>query len=527
MELSGGNLIGAAWSSEGNVTFQGFEASTGKALDPIFHDATPEEIDHASSLAHESFPSVRAVSPDKRAGFLRQIADNIEGLGDELVECACRESGLPAGRITAERGRTANQLRAFANLVAEGSWVEARIDRAIPDRAPLPKPDLRRMLIPMGPVVVFGASNFPLAFSVCGGDTASALAAGNPVVVKAHPAHPSTSELTAHAVLQAIRQCDMPAGVFSMLHGSSHDVGLSLVRHPHTRAVGFTGSLRAGRALMDAAAARPSPIPVFAEMGSVNPVFVLPEALKEKGDAVVEGLIPSITMGVGQFCTNPGLVIGQAGEPLDQFVKAAGKLIEAIEPGTMLHGGICSAYAEGCGELEAIEGVKVTAEAQPGDNTKAKAILFQTTGKVFMEQPRLQEEVFGPSSLVVTCADFDEMYEVASKLEGNLTATVHAAAGDAEQVNVLVDILECKVGRLLFGGYPTGVEVAPSMHHGGPYPATSDSRATSVGTAAIQRFARPICYQNTPEDFLPPELHDANSRGIWRLIDNELTREDC
>jgi NADP-dependent aldehyde dehydrogenase len=379
-------------------------------------------------------------------------------------------------------------------------------------------------------VAVFGASNFPLAFSVCGGDTASALAAGNPVVVKAHPAHPGTSELVGSAIAKAIQKSGMPSGMFSMLHGAGHEVGLQLVVHPLTCAVGFTGSLRAGRALMDAAAARPKPIPVFAEMGSINPVFILPGALSEKSETLAAGLVQSITMGVGQFCTNPGLVVGLAGEELNAFVTSAAEGIAGSAPATMLHQGICDAYTAGAlslGNCEDVECVACAAQDAAPEKTQAQAMLFRVDGSTFLASPELQDEVFGPSSLVVACANADEMLSVASVLQGNLTATVHASTDDVTAYTGLFNILEQKVGRLLFNGFPTGVEVAPAMHHGGPYPASSDVRSTSVGTAAIQRFARPICYQSAPDSVLPDELQSNNNRGIWRLVNNELTKADC
>jgi NADP-dependent aldehyde dehydrogenase len=418
----------------------------------------------------------------------------------------------------------------FAGVVREGSWVDARIDRADPARKPIPKPDLRRLLIPIGPAAVFGASNFPLAFSVAGGDTASALAAGCTVVVKAHPAHPGTSELVARAVLDAAAASDMPDGVFSLLHGIRNETGLRLVRHPLVKAVGFTGSLRGGRALFDAAAARPEPIPVYAEMGSANPVFVLPGALRDRAEALADGLHQSVTLGVGQFCTNPGLVVGVADAGLVKLLDRLAGLIQSTPPGTMLHEGIRQGYERGARRLGEVHGVAVVARsssAPEARRTEAPALVFATEARTFLGAPELEEEVFGPSTLVVRCGAREELEEVARRLHGHLTATIHGTPEDLAEHHRLVAILETKVGRLLFNGFPTGVEVCHATQHGGPYPATTDARSTSVGTAAIGRFARPISYQGWPDEALPPELRSRNARGIWRLVDGQLTREDC
>lgn len=384
-------------------------------------------------------------------------------------------------------------------------------------------------MIPIGPVAVFGASNFPFAFSVAGGDTASALAAGCPVVVKGHPAHPGTSELVARALIKAVEATQMPRGVFSLLHGAGHEVGLGLVRHPFTKAIGFTGSLRGGRALFDAAAARPEPIPVYAEMGSINPIFILPGAMRERGNAIAEGLKNSVTAGVGQFCTNPGLIACLRDESLFGFVGRLGELIADAPTGTMLNPGILQAYERGVLQIGGIAGVNKVQSNHTADLTKteARAAMFSTTAQTFLQHDEMSEEVFGPSTVVVSCESREEIERIASNLHGHLTATIHGTAEDLEQFKSLVSILENKVGRLIFNGFPTGVEVCPSMHHGGPYPATSDPHFTSVGTAAIHRFARPICYQNFPQEALPVELRNVNSNGIWRLVDNQLTKEDC
>ncbi len=490
-------------------------------------EATDALINQALAAAANAAEPYRHATPEARAAFLERIGEEIMALGDQLLEAAHTETALPiAARLAGERARTVNQLKMFAELIREGSWVEARIDRAIPDRQPIPKPDLRRILIPLGPVVVFAASNFPLAFSVAGGDTASALAAGCPVVVKAHPAHPATSDLVGQAIAKAAQATGMPAGVFSLVHGTSNDVGAALVKHPQTQAVGFTGSLRAGRALFDLAAARPAPIPVYAEMGSTNPVFLLPGALRERAEAIAEGLKNSVTLGVGQFCTCPGLAVGVRDENFALFSARLNELMSGAAPGVMLYPGIRNAFETGVTTLSAIGGVATVRSASPAnaENAEAAPTVFTTDAATFAKNHALGEEVFGPATVVIDCASVEEMKQIAENLEGHLTATIHGTAEDLREYAWLVAILERKAGRVLFNGFPTGVEVCPSMQHGGPYPATTDSRTTSVGTAAIQRFARPVCYQNFPDEALPAELQNTNPRGIWRLVDNQLTQ---
>lgn len=525
MELHGKNLIGGMPSSLGHGTFRSVEPASGREIEPAYSEATEAEVDEALRTAGDAFESYRRRLPENRARFLREVATQIESLGEELIDRANRETALGVERLRGERGRTMAQLRMFADLIEEGSWVDARIDHAIPDRKPLPpKPDLRRMLIPMGPVVVFGASNFPLAFSVAGGDTASALAAGCPVVVKAHPAHPGTSELVAIAIDRAAKQTGMPDGVFSILHGRSPDLSLALVRHPITSAVGFTGSLKAGRALFNAAAARANPIPVYAEMGSVNPVFLLPGALAERGEQVALGLKQSVTLGVGQFCTKPGVVVGIEGEATRRFAQSAAELMKSSSPAALLHAGVHSAYLEGVKQVSRVPGVKVAAATAGPSSTQVVPTLFLADANTFLAHERLGEELFGPSAVLVTASSKDQMMQIARELEGHLTATIHGTNNDLREFAELVDVLQQKVGRLIFNGFPTGVEVCPSMQHGGPYPATTDSRTTSVGTAAIERFVRPICWQNFPQEALPPELRDDNPRKIWRLIDGQVVR---
>ena len=532
MLLHGQNIVGNEISCCGGVPFRASNPATGAEIEPDFFEADLVEVNRAMELAESAFEAYRHVPPATRAGFLDRIGAEIDALGDDLVDRAVTETGLGAERLRGERSRTVNQLRMFARLLEDGSWVGARIDRPLPDRKPLPKPDLRRMLVPLGPVVAFAASNFPLAISVAGNDTASGLAAGCPVVVKAHPAHPGTSELVAGAVVKAVRATGMPEGVFSMLHARGHEVGLALVRHPLTRAVGFTGSLRGGRALMDAAAGRPEPIPVYAEMGSINPVFVLPGALAERGRQIAEGLKASVTLGTGQFCTSPGLVVGLEGDETRRFIDDATALFADSPQGAMLYGGIRDAYRDKVRQFAGVPGVTVAAGSPDGNGNgagagfTAGAALLTADARTFLDHPVLAEEVFGPSTLVVTGRSREELIEVARGLHGHLTATVHGTPADLHEFRDLVAILERKVGRLVFNGFPTGIEPCPAVHHGGPYPATSDAgRSTSIGTAAVERFTRPLCYQNWPQDALPPELRDDNPRGIWRMIDGELTKE--
>jgi 2,5-dioxopentanoate dehydrogenase len=517
--LTGKNLIACepADSSDGYFTAGGALAE--------FEEASAALVDRALDAAERAFHDYRRVRAEERAALLDRIADELERI-DGLLDAANAETALPPERLAAERARTTGQLRMFANQVREGSWVNARIDRARPDRKPLPRPDIRRMLIPIGPVAVFAASNFPLAFSVAGGDTASALAAGCPVIVKAHPAHPATSELAARAIIDAVKATGVPPGVFSLIQSTRNEIAEALVQHPETRAVGFTGSLRAGRALFDAAARRPDPIPVYAEMGSVNPVFLLPGALAERGDAIAEGLKNSVTLGVGQFCTNPGVTVGIGDERFERFVRRLEQLMRETQPGTMLYPALFQSYETGVRRLSTIEGVRTTRSAMDAgvNGSLARPSMFETDARLFLRHRELGEEVFGPSTVLVRCSSREEMEAVARHLDGQLTATIHGTPSDLAEHASLVSILEDKAGRLVFNGFPTGVEVCASMQHGGPYPATTDSRTTSVGTAAIHRFARPVAYQDCPHGLLPLELQDANPRGIWRSIDGDTTK---
>jgi NADP-dependent aldehyde dehydrogenase len=508
--------------------FRAISPLNNETLPTEFHESTNEHVERALAQAEDAFAIFRRTSPEERALFLETIGSEIEALGDDLLERAHLETGLPRDRLTGERARTVGQLKLFATLIREGSWVDARIDTALPERKPIPRPDLRRMFLPLGPVVVFGSSNFPFAFSVAGGDTASALAAGNPVVVKAHRAHPGTSELVASAIQRAILRCQLPDGIFSMLHGAGSTLGIALVRHPATRAVGFTGSREAGRALFDAANARPEPIPVFAEMSSLNPVFILPGALRERGPQIAEALRGSVTIGVGQFCTKPGLVFGIGGASLQEFAKRFADAIAATPPATMLHAGICESYHHGLDTMEKVPGVVALgmSDTDP-DKTKThgEPVVFATDAETFRAHPTLHEEVFGPYTLLIDAPSIGEMIGIARRLEGQLTATIHGTDDDLAHASELMAILERKAGRLIINGFPTGVEVCHAMQHGGPYPATTDARFTSVGTAAIQRFVRPVCYQNFPQTALPPELRDQNPRNIMRLVNGALTRD--
>jgi NADP-dependent aldehyde dehydrogenase len=502
--------------------------ATGEVLEDEFLEATAGDIDAAARAAERAFEPYATLSPGRRAEFLRAIAQQTIALGDRLLARAAAETGLPTARLESERARTVGQILLFAELIEEGSWVGARIDRALSDRKPQPRPDIRRMLVPSGPVAVFGASNFPLAFSVAGGDTISALAAGCPVVVKAHPAHPGTSELSASAIRTAGRETGMPEAVFSMVHGRSPEVGITLVTHPAIRAAAFTGSLVAGRTLYDAAALRPEPIPVFAEMGSSNPVFLLPGALQDRGEAIARGFAASVTLGSGQFCTNPGLAVLVDAPVSSAFLQTAGDLLAAAAAGTMAHAGIKAAYDRDIAEVARIAGVAIAARSQSAGahpDTEARAALLLTDARTYLANPRLSAEIYGPASVAVRCASRLEMLQLARGLHGHLTATVHGTERDLEEFQELVAVLRRKAGRLIFNGFPTGVEVCHAMHHGGPYPATADARETSVGSAAILRFARPVCYQDFPQSALPEELRNENPRGIWRMVDGAFTKD--
>lgn len=526
MQITGEQIIADKFMKSGSNSFYAQNPTDGQQLATEFVEATDDEIDQAVKKAEEAFFIYRKKSDADRADFLDKIGEEIMNLGDALLERCHQETGLPLGRLTGERGRTVNQLKLFATLLRDGNWVDARIDTAVPDREPIPKPDIRQMQIALGPVGVFGASNFPLAFSVAGGDTASALAAGCTVVVKGHPAHPGTSELVGRAIAQAVKASDMPAGTFSLVQGQSVEVGLGIVQHPLIKAVGFTGSFRGGKALFDAANQREEPIPVYAEMGSINPVFILPEALQQNRDKIAEGWVQSLTLGVGQFCTNPGVVVSEAAEETAQFLKTAEQSLQSLSTDAMLTAPIRDAYLSGVEQMGQTDEVTALAKSQQSEAaTAAEGHIFSTTAKNFLAHADLSEEVFGPSSLYIKAQSKQEMLEVAENLKGHLTATLHATDDDLEEYADLVAVLERKVGRLLVNGFPTGVEVCHSMVHGGPYPATTDARTTSVGTLAIKRFTRPIAYQNFPQSRLPLALRNKNELQIFRLVNGKLTND--
>jgi 2,5-dioxopentanoate dehydrogenase len=517
-------IAGAMVSGTGDEV-RGFNPATGELLEPAYRHGDAEVVvDAACAAAAAAFGPYRATTSEQRAAFLESVAANIEAIRDVLVPRAVAETGLPEGRISGEVGRTTGQLKMFAAVLREGSWNGARIDPAQPDRTPAPRADIRQREVPLGPVAVFGASNFPLAFSVAGGDTASALAAGCPVVVKAHDAHPGTSELVGRAVTKAVSDAGLPPGTFSLLFGSGRKLGTALVTDPRIKAVGFTGSRSGGTALVAAAAARPEPIPVYAEMSSINPVFLLENALSTRAAELGKAFAASLTMGSGQFCTNPGLVIAVDGPGLDAFVGAARDALAAAAPTPMLTPNIAQSYAEGVSELGAA--AELVARGQSSESTTAcQAALFSTDAASFVSSEVLQAEVFGASSLVIRCADTDEVASVAGKLEGQLTATVHADDTDVAEAGRLLPVLELKAGRILFNGWPTGVEVGYAMVHGGPFPATSDSRTTSVGARAIERFLRPVAYQDVPKSLLPSAIADGNPDQIWRRIDGRLSQD--
>lgn len=524
--ITGKNYIGAQRSAAGSKIFRTFDPVSNIENEPQFYEASPEEIDKAVALAWKAFTCYQDYSGEQKSDFLNAIADEIEALGDELINTYCLESGLPQGRAMGERGRTMFQLRSFADLVKKGDWVEAHIDTAQPDRTPIPKPDIRKMMIPLGPVVVFGASNFPLAYSTAGGDTAAALAAGCPVIVKSHPMHAGTGELVASAIIKAAERTGMPEGVFSNLNSSGIEVGVQLVQHPKVKAVGFTGSIRGGRALYDLAAKREEPIPVFAEMGSVNPVVFLPEALTERGGTLANTYAGSVTLGTGQFCTNPGLLFGIQGTALDQFIKTLAEEIVLIEPGCMLHPNIIGAYNKNKGKALEQKGLQLVSEYEQaiGDNVARQAVTT-VEGAVFLDNPTLHQEVFGPFTMVVQCKDKEQLEAIILKLEGQLTGTLIAEGDEAKNYPGVVEALRNRVGRIIFNGVPTGVEVCPSMVHGGPYPASTDSRFTAVGINSIKRWVRPFSYQDWPNELLPAALKNENPLGIVRFVNNQLSTE--
>jgi NADP-dependent aldehyde dehydrogenase len=528
MKLSGLSLIGDRHGTTGGKTFTGINPADGAPLPVEFHSASNAEVNTAAELAAAAFLTYARWSGARRAALLNRIAERLEANGAEIIARAHLETGLPAARLQGELTRTCFQMRQYGQGAASGLAAGLRIDQTDPDRKPLPKPDLRSLLVPLGPVAVFGASNFPLAYSVAGGDTASALAAGCPVIVKAHPAHPGTSEIIGTFIEQAVRESGAPAGTFSLLFDAGHEAGTALVQHPLIKAVGFTGSRRGGRALMDLAAARPEPIPVYAEMSSINPVCILAGALRERAEEIATGLHASVTLGVGQFCTKPGLILVEAGTgaggEADALLAKLSTLTAGSSPATMLTPGICLAYRFGVETFSGSTGVKCLAKVDSGIGpARAGAALLETDAKTFLENRGLMTEIFGPATLLVKCSSVAQMLEVVGRLEGQLTATIHATPEELAIHPNLIFALGSKAGRLVYNGFPTGVEVTHAMTHGGPYPATSDGRSTSVGTRAIERFQRPLTFQNFPDAALPPELQAANPLGFARLCDGVVT----
>ncbi|MFD7313725.1 aldehyde dehydrogenase (NADP(+)) [Streptomyces sp. NPDC059883] len=520
MPLTGAMFLGAERRTGSGPVVASVDPRTDTPLEPGYGSGTPEDVARACELAERAAPGYRATSPERRATFLERIADRIEALGEELTVRAVAESGLPAGRVTGERDRTTGQLRLLATEVRYGSWAEVRIDRPLPDRVPEPRPDLRERHIGIGPVAVFGASDFPLGFSVAGGDSTAALAAGCPVVLKAHSAHLGTSELVGSAVAAAVRESELPEGVFSLLFGSGAELGRALVADPRIRAVGFTGSRAGGEALMRTAAARPEPVPVYAEMSSVNPVFLLPGALRDRSAALVGGFIDALTAGAGQFRTRPGLLAGVNGPELAQFLAAAGRAVSARTARPVQTRALHDAYESAVAALTAVEDVREIAAGQPGEGANTCAPrLFTVPAETFLSRPELQDQTFGAVATVVTCRDAAQLAEVARALRGQLTATVHHGPGDQDTAAALLPLLETRAGRVLYAGWPTAVEVSHAMVHGGPYPATADVRTTSVGTLSIRRYLRPVCYQDVPADFLPADVSDGNPRDLPRRLD--------
>ncbi|MFT5762406.1 MAG: alpha-ketoglutaric semialdehyde dehydrogenase [Polaribacter sp.] len=524
--ITGKNYIGNQLSAKGTKTYTTFNPQTNTENSFVFTEATSEEINQATELATEAFQTYSKKSGKEKASFLKAIAEEIENLGDELIDIYTSESGFPVGRAMGERGRTVGQLRAFAAHVEEGSWVEATIDTAQPERQPIPKVDLRKMNVPLGPIVVFGASNFPLAFSTAGGDTAAALASGCPVIVKSHPMHAGTGELVASAIIKAAEKTRMPTGVFSNLNSSGIEVGQALVKHPNVKGVGFTGSIRGGRALFDLAAQREEPIPVFAEMGSINPVVILPEVLQTKATDWAKTYAGSITLGSGQFCTNPGLLLAIKGDGLNEFTQVLAEEIVKVEPSCMLHPTIVGAYKSNKSKVISQEGIEVLADYS-GDSKSnyGRQIVSKVDGATFLANPTLHQEVFGPFSLVVECNNTAQLEQILAKLEGQLTGTIIGTDTELSSNSGIVSALQNRVGRIIFNGVPTGVEVCPSMQHGGPYPASTDSRFTAVGVDSIKRWVRPFSFQSWPNRLLPKELKNENPLTILRNVNGEKTSD--
>ncbi|MCO8098402.1 aldehyde dehydrogenase (NADP(+)), partial [Acinetobacter lwoffii] len=518
----GHNFIAGTRSAAGDKVLKSLNASTGEALTFDFFQATEQEVNQAVEAAHTAFKTYRHTSPEQRALFLESIADELDALGEDFLNTISQETALPIARLQGERGRTSGQMRLFAKVLRRGDFLGARIDTALPERQPLPRPDLRQIKIGVGPVAVFGASNFPLAFSTAGGDTASALAAGCSVVVKAHSGHMATADYVAQAIERAVEKTGMPKGVFNMIYGNA--VGALLVKHPLIQAVGFTGSLKGGRALCDMAAARPQPIPVFAEMSSINPMLMLPEALKNRGDQIAQELADSVVLGCGQFCTNPGLILGIKSPEYTRLIEQLSEIMANKPAQTMLNAGTLNSYVSGLSHLSEHSGIQHLA-GQEKQGEQALPQLFKAEVELLLAGDQLlQEEIFGPTTIVIEVEDKAQLLQALSSMNGQLTASLIADESDLVEFADVVPVLEEKAGRLLLNGYPTGVEVCDAMVHGGPYPATSDARGTSVGTLAIDRYLRPVCYQNYPQSLLPEALRDENPLNLLRLVNGEMTQ---
>ncbi|QGY43507.1 aldehyde dehydrogenase family protein [Maribellus comscasis] len=524
--IHGKNIIGFNLSSQGSTTFQTFSPLTLEEMPELFVQATTGELEEAVNKSASAYAEYKNKSGKERADFLRLIAEEIELLGDNLIRRACAETGLPEGRITGERGRTVNQLRMFANVLEDGYWVEATIDPALPDRKPLPRADIRKMLRPVGPVVVFTASNFPLAFSTAGGDTASALAAGNPVIVKAHPYHAGTNEMVAGAIVRAAHKSNMPDGVFSSLNASDFSVGQGLILHSKVKSVAFTGSFTGGKSLYNLAQKREDPIPVFAEMGSVNPVLLLPGKIEENVKELSATIASSINLGAGQFCTNPGVLIALKGAETESFKRELVVNIQKLLPETMLHKNISASFEQKTKEFFDNRVVDKLAESESEvAEMKGQPVVATVKGRDFVANPALADEIFGPFSLLIECDGEDELLKVVDSFSGQLTASVFCTSEDVQNYKSSITTIQEVVGRLIFNGVPTGVEVGYAMQHGGPYPASTDGRFTSVGVDAVKRFVRPVSFQDAPDEYLPDELKDTNPLGIWRRVDGELSKE--
>jgi len=526
LNLRGRSLVGGRTVEGKGSAFHATNPATGEQLDAAFYSATVDDIDEAANLAADAFDELERLSGRDRARLLRKIADDLLAAGVAIVEYAHLETALPLARLQSELKRTAGQLNLFADVLKEGSWVNARIDEADRERKPLPRPDVRSMLRPLGPIAVFGASNFPLAFSVAGGDTASALAAGCPVVVKAHPAHPGTSELVGKVLQQAVSESGFPSGTFSLLFDAGTEVGISLVQHPAIKAIAFTGSANGGQALMRLAAERPEPIPCYAEMGSTNPVFILSGAMRDRGAQIAQELQASFTLGSGQFCTKPGMVFLREDQSAS-FERILEEKMGGLDSFVMLTHGIAAKYNEGIRRRIATSQAKLIAgKGETSGKIRAcgEAAVFQVTLENFLKYPELADEIFGPTTLLVHYGQERNLLAAAKQLHGHLTATIQGTEDDLKNAQELIRILATKVGRVIFNGFPTGVEVCHAMVHGGPFPATSDGRSTSVGTQAIYRFVRPVCYQDFPDAALPPELQTANPLGLMRLMNGTFNR---